>query len=421
MTPRAIVGVLLAIILLTNASAAAGDVVTDWNTAALKAIRVERTAPPRASRALAILHLAIYDAVNGISRTHEKYLVESTIPASTSKVAAASAAAHKALTTLFPARSESFNALHATTLAAIPDTPQKNHGLIWGELVADRILLLRASDNSDAFLAPKTGTGPGAWQPTPPALLPYLLPQWAIVAPFTMPAGLHFRPVGPPALNSERYADAYNEVKSLGAAVGSSRTPEQSEIALFWADGAGTETPPGHWNSIAQIVATNLGNTLEQNARLFAVMNAAMADGAICAWDAKYEFNLWRPVTAIRNGHLDGNDATTADPLWSSFIATPPFPDYVSGHSTFSGAASKVLALFFGTDQIAFTTGSDALPGVLRSFNSFSAAAAEAAVSRLYGGIHYQFANEDGMTSGVEIGEWAFLNNMQPKGNRSRR
>jgi membrane-associated phospholipid phosphatase len=221
-------------------------------------------------------------------------------------------------------------------------------------------------------------------------------------------------------LSSETYTADYKEVKALGAAVGSSRTAEQDQIALFWADGAGTETPPGHWNSIAQNVAAARGNTMEQNARLFALLNIAMADAAICAWDTKHFYNFWRPVTAIRNGDTDGNAATIRDPNWSSFLATPPFPDYPSGHSTFSGAASRVLAHFYGTDDIAFTTGSDFLPGVTRSFTSFSAAASEAAISRLYGGIHFRSANEDGLAAGVAIGEWTFTRFLQPKGNRSR-
>src|SRR5262249_4192999 len=153
---------------------------------------------------------------------------------------------------------------------------------------------------------------------------------------------------------------------------GSSRTAEQSLIALFWADGAGTETPPGHWNRIARVVSSQRGTSVMANARLFALLNIAMADAAICAWDAKYTYMFWRPVTAIRNGDTDGNAATVPDPAWSSFIVTPPFPDYVSGHSTFSGAASTVLAMFYGTDRVRFTVGSDGTPDVTRSFTRFS-------------------------------------------------
>ena len=389
------------------------DVVTEWNNAALDAIRAGHTAPPIASRSLAILHVSIYDAVNGIARTHEPYLVHSEVPASASREAAASTAAHEALVNLFPPAAPSFDAFHAAILAGIPDGPQKTVGIMWGELVANQILAARANDGWDATVRPPGGSGPGVWVPTPPAFLPYLLPQWGFVTPFAMNSGSQFRPPGPPSLDSERYAADYDEVKSLGAAVDSTRTQEQTQIALFWADGAGTETPPGHWNSIAQTIADMQGNTLEQNARLFALLNIAMADAAICAWDAKYTFHFWRPVTAINYVEPELN--------WMSFIVTPPFPDYVSGHSTFSGAAATVLALFYGTDDLPFTTGSDFLPGVYRSFPTCLDAAEEAAVSRLYGGIYFRSANEDGLQAGINIGEWTGSSYLQPKGNRSRR
>jgi hypothetical protein len=399
---------------------ARADVVTDWNTAALQAIRTNKTPPPRASWALAILHASIYDAVNGILRTHETYFVPSDVPASASVESAASAAAHRVLVALFPDSRTPFDALHAATLASVPESPHKANAVQWGASVADRILTWRANDNADAIVPAPLSTGPGSWVPTPPLLAAYLLPQWGEVTPFVLPTGAHFRPLGPPALDSARYAEDYNEMKALGAAVGSTRTPDQQQIALFWADGAGTETPPGHWNTIARAVASARGNTLAENARLFALLNVAMADAAIAAWDAKYVFHSWRPVTAIRGGDLDGNPATVADPTWSSFIVNPPFPDYISGHSTFSGAASTVLARFYGTDAIPFATGSDFLPGVMRSFSSFSAAAREAAESRLYGGIHCRSANDDGLAVGIQVGTWAFTRVMRAKGNRSR-
>ena len=388
------------------------DVVTDWNNAALDAIRAGNTSPPIASRSLAILHASIYDAVNGIARTHERYLVPSVAPASASRPAAASAAAHKALVNLFPASASSFDALHAAILATIPDGPHKRAGIIWGEFVATVILAVRDHDGHDALVPPPGGSGPGVWIPTPPAFLPYLLPQWGFVVPFAMTSSSQFRPPGPPSLDSQQYAADYEEVKQLGPLVGSTRTPDQSEIALFWADGAGTETPPGHWNSIAQIIAAAQGNTLEENARLFALLNIAMADAAICAWDAKYTFNFWRPVTAI----------AFAEPQlhWMSFIVTPPFPDYTSGHSTFSAAAATVLPLFYGTEDLPFTTGSDFLPGVFRSFSTCFDAAEEAAASRIYGGIHFRTASEDGLQAGTSIGEWTFSHYLQPKHNRSR-
>src|SRR5204862_7113801 len=219
---------------------------------------------------------------------------------------------------------------------------------------------------------------------------PYLLPQWGRLVPFAIPTNAWFRPAGPPNLESDTWAADYAEVKALGGVVSAARTPEQTLIALFWADGAGTETPPGHWNRIARAVALQFGNTLEQNARLFALLNVAMADAAICAWDAKYAFNFWRPITAIQNGDTDGNAATVPDRAWTPLLPTPPFPEYVSGHSAFSGAAAEVLRVFYGGEAVSFSTGSDVLPGVRRQFDSFYEAAAEAALSRLYGGIHFR-------------------------------
>ncbi len=388
------------------------DVVTDWNNAALDAIRAGRTAPPVASRSLAILHVSIYDAVNGIARTHEPYLVESAVSGSASGKAAASAAAHEALINLFPANASDFDALHAAILAAIPNGPQKTAGIVWGEFVANQILAARANDGSNANVPPPGGSGPGVWVPTPPAFLPYLLPQWGFVLPFAMRSSSQFRPPGPPSLDSQQYAADYEEVKELGAAVGSTRTEEQTEIALFSADGAGTETPPGHWNSITQTIAEARGNTLEENTRLFALLNIAMADAAICAWDAKYTFNFWRPVTAIAFAEPQLN--------WLSFIVTPPFPDYTSGHSTFSAAAATVLPLFYGTEDLPFTTGSDFLPGVYRSFATCLDAAEEAAASRIYGGIHFRSASEDGLQAGISIGDWTATHYLLPKHNRQR-
>ncbi len=388
------------------------DVVTDWNNAALDAIRAGNTSPPIASRSLAIFHASIYDAVNGITRTHEAYLVPSAVPPSASREAAASAAAHDALVNLFPASASSFDALHAAILATIPNGPQKTAGIVWGGFVANQILAARANDGSNAIVSPPGGSGPGVWVPTPPAFLPYLLPQWGFVLPFGMTNSSQFRPPGPPSLDSQQYAADYDEVKGLGAAVGSTRTEDQTEIALFWADGAGTETPPGHWNSIAQIIAAARGNTLEENARLLALLNIAMADAAICAWDAKYTFDFWRPVTAIAFAEPELN--------WMSFIVTPPFPDYVSGHSTFSAAAATVLPLFYGTEDLPFTTSSDFLPGVYRSFATCRDAADEAALSRIYGGIHFRTASEDGLQAGVSIGEWTVTHYLLPKHNRGR-
>jgi hypothetical protein len=380
--------VLLCVALLSFAAGPSrADVVGDWNSAALAAIKVDRTSPPKAARALAILHVAIYDAVNGITQTHEPYFVTGKPAGVASVEAAASAAAHRVLIAIYPAGQTQFDELYAAILARIPDGPPQRVGVAWGESVAEAILELRSSDHSDAVVPYTPTPGVGFWQPTPPAFAAALLPQWPMVTPFAMTSGAQFRPPAPPSLDSPRWISDYNLTKELGSVESATRTVDQTAIARFWADGAGTVTPPGHWNVIAQDVAGQQGTTLEENARLFALLNIAEADAAIVSWDCKYQFNYWRPITAIRNGDLDPPVETEKDATWTPLLVTPPFPEYTSGHSTFSGAAAAVLASFFGGDDMPFTTESDDVPGVVRSFSSFSSAAQEAGLSRIYGRI----------------------------------
>jgi membrane-associated phospholipid phosphatase len=210
------------------------------------------------------------------------------------------------------------------------------------------------------------------------------------------------------------YAFDFNLTKEVGDLNSATRTAEQTTIARFWADGAGTVTPPGHWNVIARELAISRGLSPAENARLFALLNIAEADAAICAWDAKYADNFWRPVTAIRAADTDGNPATDPNPAWTPLLATPPFPECTSGHSTFSGAAATVLARFFGSDAIPFVTTSEDLPGVTRSFSSFWEAAQEAGISRIYGGIHFMTANHLGLSSGARIGSYVMDNFLAP-------
>jgi hypothetical protein len=236
------------------------------------------------------------------------------------------------------------------------------------------------------------------------------------VTPFAMTSNTQFYQVPPPALDSTRYTDEFNEVKDYGAKISPSRTVDQTNTAYFWADGPGTETPPGHWNSIAQTVAQSENNTLTENARLFALLNLAEADAAIASWYMKLTYDFWRPITAIREADTDGNPNTIEDPTWEPLITTPPFPSYVSGHSTFSGAAAAVLAELFGNDT-AFTSTTDSLvlpPGYERDYASFSEAALEAGKSRIYGGIHWQADNEFGLKTGDELGKYIFANYLSP-------
>jgi hypothetical protein len=414
--------VLLGIALFSFAAAGSrADVVTEWNSAALDAIRADRTPPPRAARALAILHVAIYDAVNGVTQTHEPYFVKDKPAGVASVEVAASAAAHKVLAELFPAHAEALDALYASKLDAFRDHPSLTAGIAWGETVAQAILDLRSGDHSNDVVTYVPRTGAGYWVPTPPAFAAALLPQWPLVTPFAMTSGGQFRPAPPPDLDTDRWASEYNQVKEIGSAASATRTIEQTAIARFWADGAGTVTPPGHWNVIAQDIAEQQGTTLEENARLFVLLNIAEADAGIVSWDCKYQFEFWRPITAIVNGDLDPRADTEKVPDWTPLLVTPPFPEYTSGHSTFSSAAAAVLADFFGSDDVAFTTESEDLPGVVRSFTSFSGAAAEAGMSRIYGGIHFLSANEAGLSSGAALGAYVSANFFRDRPGRSKR
>ena len=254
---------------------------------------------------------------------------------------------------------------------------------------------------------------PGLWQPTPPDYPPPLLPHWSEVTPFVLTRLADFRPPPPPALISTAYTADFNEVKRLGRADSDKRTPEQTIIAWFWADGAGTVTPPGHWNRVAQSVARERRTTLPENARLFAVLNFALADAGIACWECKYRERLWRPITAIRAAADDDNPDTDADPTWRPLLPTPPFPSYVSGHSSFSGAAAAVLAEFFG-DRTRVTATSDSFPGMTRTFPSFTALADECGRSRIYGGIHYECDNREGLKMGKAIGRYCSRSVLQP-------
>ncbi|MDZ4849446.1 MAG: phosphatase PAP2 family protein [Pirellulaceae bacterium] len=419
-----------------------GDVVLDWNASLLNVIRdwttlsndpytnrVVTERPPVAARNLAMVHAAMYDAVNAIEKTHQPYHVDVAAPAGASPVAAAAAAAQRVASQLYQEADERavFDAALAESLATVPDGPGKSAGIALGQQVGDAILAWRSSDGASANIPYTPGKKTGDWNRTFPDFLPSLLPQWPKIVPFAMPSGSQFRPAAPPPLDSAEYAANVDEVMQIGGLNSSSRSVEQSEIAIFWADGGGTFTPAGHWNQIASDVSLATGASMADNARLFALLNIAMADAGIAAWDAKYAFNLWRPIDAIRRGDTDGNLLTIADPNWTPLLKSPPFPTYTSGHSTFSGAADAVLTSFFGPD-FHFTTTADGHNGFTqrplsdqqvktRSFNSFTQAANEAGRSRIYGGIHFAFDNTAGLSAGRSIGRYVIEHLLEKREN----
>jgi hypothetical protein len=411
------IGIVASASLVALPKDARADVVTDWNGLLLDAVRAENLAPPRASRAMACVNVATFEAVNGILGFYEPYHPTEEGPPGASPEAAAAAAAHRSLTDLFPAQRGAFDAAFRRTLSAIPDGPSKKAGLAWGVKAADAVMALRSDDGSTAERRDQRyPSGAGWWEPTPPDFASALLANWVDVRPWAMADGSQFRPPPPPSLDSTEYLKALDEVARLGRFESPWRTKEQSQIALFWADGAGTSTPPGHWLLVASRLASQRDLTLHESSRLFALLSVALADAAIVSWDCKYHYNHWRPITGIRHGAVDGKGGgTRVASGWRPLIATPPFPSYVSGHSAFSGSASRILELFFGTDDVRFSLVSEGLPGVERFFASFSQAAEEAGQSRIYGGIHWQYDNQAGLACGRALGNHVFHNSLRPR------
>jgi PAP2 superfamily/Dockerin type I domain len=406
-----------------------GDVITQWNSAVLEVVRestnvlstgiLVKPPPPVVAKQLAMIHGAMFDAVNAIRPDYAGYAYVALANNTASVAAAAASAAYTVARSIYT--SDHDKAIWDNTLnevlATIDNGEPKSIGIAIGQQAAEAMIAKRANDGSNAPSTYQSIIQPGHWQPTLPAFLEPVLPQWAAVTPFAMTAGSQFRPAVPPALTSAEYAVAVDEVARLGSSQSSQRTADQTDIAQFWADGGGTATPPGHWNIIAADATAGRGLSLIDKARTFALLNYAMADAAIASWDAKYAFDLWRPIDAIRKASTDNNPATTAQVDWSPLISTPPFPAYTSGHSTFSGAAATVLTSLLG-DSISFSTWAD--PGITgawppsddvsslprRTFSSFEQAAMEAGVSRIYGGIHFSFDNSAGLSSGQSVGQW---------------
>ncbi|MGL5060829.1 MAG: chemotaxis protein CheB [Microcoleus sp.] len=382
--------------------------VVEWNGVLLNAVRTASTAPPLASRNMAMVHAAIYDSVNSIGKKYSPYRVDIDAPGA-SPEAAVAAAAYRVLVTLYPAQTLTFNEVYNSSIAKIPDGKAKEDGIALGRQVADRIIAWRSTDGASKVVQYTPSTEAGRWVPTPPALAPGLAPQWPDVTPFAMTSGSQFRPSGPPALNSTQYAEEFNYAKEIGKIDSLTRTPDQTAIAKFWANGAGTFTPPGHWNQIAEEASILTGQSLEDSARLFALLNISLADAASSCWDTKYQYNLWRPVTAIRQADRDNNPNTTADAQWTPLLTTPPFPEYTSGHSTFSGAAESVMNSVFGSDY-GFGDRGDRTVNNLRTYENFAEAADESGISRIYGGIHFMSANVNGLKAGRQIGNYVVQN-----------
>jgi hypothetical protein len=398
---------------LAMPSVVRADAVTDWNAIAIQTI-AGVPSHPGATALLdsAMVQAAVYDAVVAIDGRFRPYHVH--IPgASGSPEAAVAKAAHDVLVSRFPSLTPSLDATYHTYLAA-HGLAEDDPGVAVGQQAAAGIIALRANDgsfppNTPPFIG---GTDPGVWRPTPsylpgppPSNSPALAPWLATVAPFTLTSPSQFRAVPPPSLTSKQYANAFNEVKALGAASGSIRTPEQTDLALFWA--ANYQVL---WNQVLRDIAIAHVHNIDDSARLFALVNLAMADAIITAWDSKFHYVFWRPLTAIQEADNDGNPETVSDANWQPLINNPNYPEYTSGANNVTGAATRALALFFGTDEMTFsaTTTNPAALQQVRTYHGFSDAAADVVNARIYEGIHFRFSDVRARKQGRHVAQWVF-------------
>ena len=410
----------------------AGNAIVQWNETTMNVIDANGQIAVQSTRTLAMVHAAAHDALNAINRRYDAYYFEGPGDAGASPDAAVAAAAHTVLVGVIggfgsPAQKGAALALveqaYAAALAKVTDGPGRNKGVSVGRAAGAAMLALRKDDGATRDAPYTPGMGPGKWRPhpntTPPnppianpdvarGYAPSILPGWGNVTPFTLLSSSQYWLPGPPALTSPTYARDFNEIKGIGGRVSTVRTPEQTEIARFWFEG------PVAWNRIGRAVAASKNLDAWDSARLLALLNLAMADSYIAGFKIRYVYDFWRPVTAIREGDNDGNDATVGDPTWDSHQNTPAVSDYPSTQSTFSGAAAVALAGVLG-DQVGFTvTSGKPFEGITRSFTSFSQAARESADSRVYAGIHFRSACEDGLVLGRKIGQRVVVLYLQP-------
>lgn len=391
------------------------DEVTEWNQHMLVAFRTANVSPLVATRSAALVSASVFDAVNGIERRYEPIHVDAKARGGASERAAAIQAAYATLVSLFPAQKPDLDSQLEDSLSALCGKgrgrrhPSIQRGLEWGQTVAEEILAWRSTDGftpaPPAFVG---GSAVGQWRPTPPANLPGAGPQFAYMTPWAINSTSQFRPPSPPALTSDEYLADYNETKLMGSATSTNRTADQTLACNFWAASSATY----YWNRVAVSLGDECRTTLSQNARLLATLNLAMADAAIACWEAKYHYVFWRPITAIPLAATDGHPDTLEDLSWTTLIVTPNHPEYPSGHSTISGAAAAVLAAHFGDDS-SFIVDSDVMLGVTRSFTSFSEALEEVKEARIFAGIHFRAACDDGQVTGIQVADYILDNSLQ--------
>jgi hypothetical protein len=406
----------LAVIGLGISTTVHADEVTDWNQILFQSAITDNTLQITISRNAAIVEASVFDAVNGIERRYTPIHVTPDAPQGASARAAAVQAAYTSLSRLYPNQQSTFDAARVVSLAAILSNKGGWHeeqrlqsavdlGIQWGQKVADGIWAWRSTDGFTPPPAPFTGgTNVGEWRPTPPALLSGRGFQFSYMTPWVMVSPSQFRPAGPPALSSARYAEVLNEIKAYGSISSSVRTADQTLYSIFW------QGAPGRaWSRVAISLGAERHTTLLQNALVLAALNLAVADAAIAAFEAKYHYVSWRPISAISLADTDGNPATIADPNWTPLIVTPAHPEYPSAHSSVTAAAIVVLAHYFGENS-SIIVDSEVSPGIVRSFSDFASAQVELNNARVYGGIHFRTACDDGQATGTAVAKFMLKN-----------
>jgi hypothetical protein len=411
---------ILSLALALCGMATAQNPVIDWNAIAIttalygnQTISPGSSAPGGTTLYLAYMHLAIYDAVNAIDHRFQPYGPEIAAPAGASADAAVISAAYNALVFYFPDQSVSLTAQYVAALSVIPNGPAKDDGILVGKESADAIIAMRAGDGRGANVAyafPSVPTA-GVWIPTPPAHLSPLTPWAGQMVPFTMRSASQFLPdEPPPSLSSQDWADDYNQVKALGAVNSTVRTPEQTEIGLFW-----TEQTSKQYARALRALAVGRALNTSDTARLFAMVWTASADSFIGCWNAKYHFSFWRPVTAIPNGAIDGNPGTVPEPAWLPLGTTPNHPEYPAGHACFTGAVATILKGYFGTPNVNFTVSSTFFnPPHVHTFNNTKDLEIEVEDARIYAGFHYHHSVIQGVVLGQHVAQQVLVNFFQP-------
>ena len=389
---------------MSIALTAKADVVTEWNLVAVDIAAASNQPPVRSYRALAMTQSAVYDAVISVKKSNLDGRVElqpNTVAATSAAVASAN---RVMLSLLFPSQKSQIDNIYNSALSAMPNTLAKDSGIAIGEQAANSIFASRKSDGSDGQESYRPNAAPGIYTST---VLP-VATNWPKRKPWVMSSANQFRPGPPPRLDSMEWARDYNEVKSIGAKDSKVRTSEQTEIALFWE----TSLPSAYY-AIVRSVADVPGRSVEQNARLLATVAQALDDGLIAVFDAKYHYNFWRPITAIRNGDIDGNDGTAQDSSWLPLINTPLHPEYPCAHCVSAASVGAILKAETGAGIMPkLIAGSPSAPGIVRSWANVDDFVQEVANARIYDGVHYRISTKVGNAMGEKIGRLAAAKNL---------